>query len=454
MANSLLGVYWSVMHRRPQDYNYFKQLQPSVFKIMDGGDNDYAWARDNLPNSLIVARDWAMSEQHEDMRRDPVGTGIRHALEWNKHQQRLGFDRSKTLILGTNEAQIWNPGVPEALRLYTIALCDKATEFGLRVGAMQLSVGWPNNKGAETLPDWSPWHGVEIAIRRNHGALVCHEYWADQGPGENWGWWAGRVLKCPWQVPIVIGECGSDMYVKDGSVAKNARGWRARKTPEQYAAELADYVRRMSNDSRFVGCAVFASDFAAQEWFSFDLEPAYQAILQTPILEPTPPQPEPTPPPVVEGLELVHPLPGAVITQRFGENPSNYTQFGQAAHNGTDFGNKPERTSVCCIADGEVAYVGFDEGGYGFYCRVTHPQLHFYSFYAHLAVSASVEMGQSIRAGQTVGLLGTTGNSSGIHLHLEIRGMNPDGSYAEGQYGYTKGRVDPETVFHVLGSKL
>jgi hypothetical protein len=169
------------MHRRPQDYAFFKQLQPTVFKIMDGGDNDYAWARANLPNSLIIARDWALSEQHDDMRRDPTGTGQRHAAEWNQHQQRLGFDKSRTLILGTNEPKIWDAGIPEALRLYTIALCDSATQLGLRVGAMQLSVGWPNNRGAETLPDWSPWHGVEIAIRRNGGALVCHEYWADQG---------------------------------------------------------------------------------------------------------------------------------------------------------------------------------------------------------------------------------------------------------------------------------
>jgi murein DD-endopeptidase MepM/ murein hydrolase activator NlpD len=166
------------------------------------------------------------------------------------------------------------------------------------------------------------------------------------------------------------------------------------------------------------------------------------------------PDPPPILPPLIPAGELVHPLPGAVITQRFGENPENYKQFGQSAHNGTDLGNKAERTPVCCIADGEVAYVGFDERGYGFYCRVAHPQLGLFSFYAHLAVSASVTIGQRVEAGQTIGLLGSTGNSSGIHLHIEIREMNPDGSYGEGQYGYTQGRVDPETVFHVLGSKL
>ena len=171
-------------------------------------------------------------------------------------------------------------------------------------------------------------------------------------------------------------------------------------------------------------------------------------------LSPTGQIPPILPPVLVPGEGLVHPLPGALITQRFGESPEAYKQFGQSAHNGTDLGNRPERTPVRCIADGEVAYIGFDENGYGFYCRVKHPQLAVYSFYAHLAVSASVTIGQRVEAGQTIGLLGTTGNSTAAHLHLEIREMNPDGGYAEGQYGYTQGRVDPETVFHVLGGKL
>lgn len=294
---SKLGVYWSVMHRRPQDYDYFRRLQPSVFKIMDGGPPDYQFAKDNLPNSLVIARDWAMSEQHSDMLKDPKDTGQRHAQEWDKHQVTLGFDRAKTLILGINEPRVWEPGVPEALRLYTIALCDEATKFGLRVGAMQLSVGWPNNDGPDTPPNWEPWHGVDNAIRANNGVLVAHEYWADSGPGELWGWWGGRILKCPWQVPIVVGETGVDMFVKDGTVERHKRGWRGRLEPERYARELAEYVGRMSADERYIGCAVFASDFASQDWFSFDIEPAYQAILATPIpdVKPSTPPTKPTP---------------------------------------------------------------------------------------------------------------------------------------------------------------
>lgn len=314
-----LGVYWSVMHRRPSDYDYFKRLQPSVFKIMDGGPNDYQWARENLPGSLVLARDWALSEQHGDMIRDPIGTGKRHAQEWNGHQQRLGFDKTKTAILGINEPRVWESGVPEALRLYTIAMCNEATALGLRVGAMQLSVGWPGNKGEGTPPDWSPWVGVDVAIRSNNGVLVCHEYWADGGPSENWGWWAGRSLRCPWAVPIVIGECGIDMFVKTTSVDHAARGWRGRVSTQRYAAELADYTKRMSEDARFVGDCVFASDFASHEWFSFDIEPAYNDILAQSVPDRTPASPYTVRLPLVMS-EQDFQVPTAVVDVESGAN--------------------------------------------------------------------------------------------------------------------------------------
>jgi hypothetical protein len=441
------------MHRRAQDYAFFKQLQPSVFKIMDGGPPDYAWAKDNLPNSLVIARDWALSEQKADMFKDPVLTGKRHAREWNEHQKHLGFDKAKTLILGINEPQVWDAGVPEALRRYTIAMCDEATELGLRVGAMQLSVGWPANTGPATPPDWSPYHGIDNAIRKNNGALILHEYWADAGPTENWGWWCGRSLKCPWQVPIIIGECGIDMFVKDGSVAHNQRGWRGRESEQGYAAELAEYVGLMSADKRFAGCCVFAADFANREWFSFDIEPAYAAILAESI--PNPPGegtiPDPTPPGTPPGTEpprpppddkrIVHPVPGARITQHFSVDDK---------HLGTDLAIA-EGTPIRSITLGVVAFSGWDDL-YGFYIRISYPELGFYGFFAHMR-EQGLPAGSVVQAGDTVGYVGSTGNSTGPHTHAECRLMMEDGSYNP----FTplpKGRVDLATVLATYHLKL
>lgn len=364
MANSRLGCYWSVMHRRPQDYDYFKALQPTVFKIMDGGANDYAWAKANLPNALVLARDWAMSEQHEDMLKYPAETGIRHAREWNEHQKRLGFDKAKTLILGINEPKVWEPGVPEALRVYTIALCGEAAKLGLRVGAMQLSVGWPNNTGPDTPPNWEPWRGVDTAIRACNGALITHEYWADSGPGENWGWWAGRTLKCPWQVPIVIGECGVDMFVKDTSVGQQNRGWVGHMPPERYAKELAEYTSRMSADSRFVGCCVFASDFAAHEWYSFDVEPAYHAILATPT---------------TDTHTVFIPAAGSGTTTMYVTAPAGLYLRAEAKLDGASLGRVPYGEQVTALGDLEGQWVRVqhdDKTGYMYrtYLSATQPQ--------------------------------------------------------------------------------
>jgi len=159
---------------------------------------------------------------------------------------------------------------------------------------------------------------------------------------------------------------------------------------------------------------------------------------------PFPPRPEPA-------GELEHPLPGSVITQHWGENAANYARFGMWGHNGVDLGNRPLRTPVRSIAAGIVAYSDFD-AAYGHYVRVDHPALGCYSMYCHLDEPGALE-GIRLEAGATVGLLGTSGNSSGVHLHLEIRLHNQDGTYRE-DCPMPKGRVDPQTWCILHGLKL
>lgn len=322
-----LGVYWSVMHRRPQDYGYMRSLSPTVVKVMDGGQPDYAWLRANLPNALILARDWALSEQHDDMRHAPTRTGIRHALEWAAKVGSLGFDPTNTLVLGINEPRVWEGDMSEAVIPYTVAFLDECRKVGLRGGALQLSVGWPANSGSDTPPDWNRYAPIEDAIKRGRHALVLHEYWADAGPGEMWGWWGGRSLKCPWNVPIIIGECGIDLYVKRTDGQHSQRGWRSViGDPARYASELADYVNRMSDDARFVGCCVFAMDFANREWESFDTEPAHAQIVlaapqvknntvHIPVVGTPPAAPvAPSPAPVVKpALGIIDPVTAAAL---------------------------------------------------------------------------------------------------------------------------------------------
>lgn len=159
----------------------------------------------------------------------------------------------------------------------------------------------------------------------------------------------------------------------------------------------------------------------------------------------------PSIPPLTPGEGLVHPLPGAVLTQHWGQNEADYARFGMWGHNGTDLGGRPLRTPVRSIASGIVVYSDFDVA-YGHYVRADYRDLGCYAMYCHLDEPGAMA-GTVVKAGETVGLLGSSGNSSGPHLHLEIRLQNKDGTYKEGT-PMGKGRVDPETWCILHGLKL
>ncbi|CAL9650184.1 transglycosylase family protein [Streptomyces griseomycini] len=86
-------------------------------------------------------------------------------------------------------------------------------------------------------------------------------------------------------------------------------------------------------------------------------------------------------------------------------------------HTGIDF-PVPTGTSVKSVAAGRVVSAGW-EGSFGYQVVVRHADGR-YSQYAHLS-AISVKDGQSVVAGQRIGRSGSTGNSSGPHLHFEVR---------------------------------
>lgn len=168
-----------------------------------------------------------------------------------------------------------------------------------------------------------------------------------------------------------------------------------------------------------------------------DLRPSWNRNKEpsTQQVEPSPIQPMPTQPATVP--PLVHPIADPAkrrITQRFGDNPQNYAQFGLRGHNGLDFG-VPTGTPIRAIADGIAINEDFDADGYGLYAKVIHPWGE--SLYAHLD-RRTTGPGQAIRAGSVIGLSGNTGHSTGPHLHFALR-VNPY-NRNDGWRGYT----DPE----------
>lgn len=108
------------------------------------------------------------------------------------------------------------------------------------------------------------------------------------------------------------------------------------------------------------------------------------------------------------------------VTQGYGKTSGI---FGYTFHNGVDFG-APIGTPVHAAAAGKVVTSSY-QGAYGNHVMVKH-KVHGISYttvYAHLS-KRSVFVGQTIPKGATIGAVGSTGNSTGAHLHFEIHRGN------------------------------
>lgn len=87
-------------------------------------------------------------------------------------------------------------------------------------------------------------------------------------------------------------------------------------------------------------------------------------------------------------------------------------------HSGIDYAC-PKGTPILASGDGTVAYSDFDNSGYGHLVEIQHPDGKA-TFYAHLS-ERHVIKGAKVKQGDIIGLSGSTGNSTGPHLHFEAR---------------------------------
>jgi len=115
------------------------------------------------------------------------------------------------------------------------------------------------------------------------------------------------------------------------------------------------------------------------------------------------------------------PVESGYISSFFGKRADPFT--GESAfHAGLDFAGAPG-TRVLAVADGVVSYAGRDRG-YGKLVEITHGG-GYVTRYAHNA-SVLVQPGQTVRRGDPIALMGSTGRSTGPHVHFEVlRGGRP-----------------------------
>lgn len=125
----------------------------------------------------------------------------------------------------------------------------------------------------------------------------------------------------------------------------------------------------------------------------------------------------------------------SVVTSGYGGRNAVKTSKGYSStnHDGIDIGGTGGNLNgqaADSIGGGKVAEVGYDKNGYGNYVVVDHGD-GYTSLYGHLQ-KATVKQGDTVSAGQQVGVIGSTGSSTAPHLHLRV--------HKNGQ------SIDPRTV--------
>jgi murein DD-endopeptidase MepM/ murein hydrolase activator NlpD len=116
---------------------------------------------------------------------------------------------------------------------------------------------------------------------------------------------------------------------------------------------------------------------------------------------------------------LRSPLEFSRVTSSF-SNSRKHPVFGfHRAHTGVDFG-APTGTRVKATGDATVKFAG-RKGGYGNLVILRHPN-GYETYYAHLSAFASgIRTGRAVGQGQVIAYVGSTGASTGPHLHYEVR---------------------------------
>ena len=109
------------------------------------------------------------------------------------------------------------------------------------------------------------------------------------------------------------------------------------------------------------------------------------------------------------------PVANIIVTSPFGGR-ADPTGFSGSFHDGIDMGGTSS-TPIMASRSGTVVQASFD-GSAGNYIIIDHGD-GYYSYYLHLS-NFIATLGQSVSAGQTIGTMGTTGNSTGVHLHFGI----------------------------------
>jgi murein DD-endopeptidase MepM/ murein hydrolase activator NlpD len=115
---------------------------------------------------------------------------------------------------------------------------------------------------------------------------------------------------------------------------------------------------------------------------------------------------------------LRNPLPNGRMTSGFGMRRHPLLGYSRM-HTGTDWA-APRGTPIIAVGNGTVEKAGWDSGGYGNQTLIRHANGYVSSYNHQSAIAKGVREGAKVSQGQVIGYVGTTGESTGAHLHYEL----------------------------------
>lgn len=472
---ALAGVYTQLTHDREIDYRMIDDGDVDTVLILQPDWNKVVkiWKKiKHKSGARIILRMWdwddGRTEQNPEgvygfLRDHPIQSGLDIVNKWKEwwenatkeaKKARADFPTLNQVLFHTINEPDTNH-LEKQINLYTKSACDAATAYRMRLLCLNFGTGHPAKlvAGPGSDPSWVPYiEAIQSADKGRH-VIGLHEYYNNKPITDS--------SLNPWHImrhtmytarealrgsEVIISEWGVEMLVND---AMNRHHGFATVVPnKQFADDLVWYCK---NVAPYVGrVLIFASDLPDRVWFSFDPTLAYEEIVsamrrlhgeQESGQEPEEPEPS-------QEL-LILPCEG-ILSQRFGQRPEYYSQFGAPGHNGIDIA-AAEGTPILAVADGVVDWIAEDPN-YGKYIRVWHEHLGMHTFYAHLS-DFVVEGGQRVQQGQVIAKMGNTGKSTGPHLHFEIR-FGKRFFYHVVHKGYTKGQGNPESVYATFGKWL
>jgi murein DD-endopeptidase MepM/ murein hydrolase activator NlpD len=382
-----------------------RDVQPSLVKVWAsvtsaGQLQDWKYTS---PNTIFLVVDGDIGDSSTKHQLDDIPTLVRdHSAQWARWRDR-GYG---SLWMTYNEPPIWY-GHDYRARFtdYTARALEAAHGYGLNLCIFNFSVSWPwANIDAE---NWWPEFTPGVNSMRAGDYLGLHEYWGSHGPTDLGAlpWLTGKHKLCPYNVPLLISECGIDLAVEPNHPHQ---GWAGAMEPQAYYHQLRQYHAML--DPRVKGTAIFLMDYQNREWETFDIRRLANEGLFKGEWDMADPVPVPS--------RVRLPVDGTPrVTQWYGENAAYYQQFGVAGHGGIDFG-VVVGTPVKSVSAGRVTRVQKLSTGYGWNVIINHGWSQ--SLYAHLSRIDVAEQ-QDVSEGQQIGLSGNTGNSTGPHLHFGMR---------------------------------